>query len=132
MTSKWSVAGAATNDHQPHLQARAILCRADDIISCPPGQGVSSSAAEDDRVLGFVASTATAIARVERSRRRAYDHTAKYEGYRRGGKGRELMQRGHFTRIIPTEIEKPHPPVYNPRPLRGPINDRNRAVSTAS
>ena len=33
--------------------------------------------------------------------------TAKYEVTGRGGKGRELLQRGQFTRIVPGEVENP-------------------------
>jgi DNA gyrase subunit A len=33
--------------------------------------------------------------------------TAKYEVTGRGGKGRELMQRGGFTRMIPVEVPMP-------------------------
>jgi DNA gyrase subunit A len=35
--------------------------------------------------------------------------TAKYEVTGRGGKGRELLQRGQFTRVIPNEVENPQP-----------------------
>ena len=35
--------------------------------------------------------------------------TAKYEVTGRGGKGRELLQRGQFTRIVPTVPEAPPP-----------------------
>jgi DNA gyrase subunit A len=35
--------------------------------------------------------------------------TAKYEVTGRGGKGRELLQRGEFTRIIASEVENPQP-----------------------
>ena len=33
--------------------------------------------------------------------------TAKYEVTGRGGKGRELMQRGGFTRMVPSEVPLP-------------------------
>jgi DNA gyrase subunit A len=33
--------------------------------------------------------------------------TAKYEVTGRGGKGRELLQRGQFTRVVPEPIEAP-------------------------
>ena len=33
--------------------------------------------------------------------------TTKYEVTGRGGKGRELMQRGGFTRVIPGEVAAP-------------------------
>ena len=35
--------------------------------------------------------------------------TAKYEVTGRGGRGRELLQRGQFTRVIPSEVENPPP-----------------------
>ena len=35
--------------------------------------------------------------------------TTKYEVTGRGGKGRELLQRGQFTRVIPNEVENPPP-----------------------
>ena len=33
--------------------------------------------------------------------------TTKYEVTGRGGKGRELLQRGQFTRVIPQDVENP-------------------------
>jgi DNA gyrase subunit A len=35
--------------------------------------------------------------------------TTKYEVTGRGGKGRELLQRGQFTRVIPNDVENPQP-----------------------
>jgi hypothetical protein len=35
--------------------------------------------------------------------------TAKYEVTGRGGRGRELLQRGSFTRVVPPEPEAPLP-----------------------
>jgi DNA gyrase subunit A len=35
--------------------------------------------------------------------------TAKYEVTGRGGRGRELLQRGQFTRVIPGDVENPPP-----------------------
>jgi DNA gyrase subunit A len=35
--------------------------------------------------------------------------TTKYEVTGRGGKGRELLQRGQFIRVIPNEAETPPP-----------------------
>jgi DNA gyrase subunit A len=35
--------------------------------------------------------------------------TAKYEVTGRGGKGRELLQRGQFIRVVPPELENPQP-----------------------
>ena len=58
---------------------------------------------DEDRVLGFVASKGDRdLMNVETSRGAEQTvSTAKYEVTGRGGKGRELMQRGQFTRVIP-------------------------------
>jgi DNA gyrase subunit A len=102
---------AATQD------ARAILCRADEIsFLSGPGKGVIliKLQSNDDRVLGFVASTGERdLLRVETSRGAEQTiSTAKYEVTGRGGKGRELLQRGQFLRVIPNEISAP-PPLDN-------------------
>jgi len=62
-------------------------------------------------VLGFIASTGDRdLMRVETSRGGEQTiSTAKYEVTGRGGKGRELLQRGQFTRVIPNEIDNPQP-----------------------
>jgi DNA gyrase subunit A len=68
-----------------------------------PGKGVILiKVAERDRVLGFVASTGDRdLLTVETSRGAEQTvSTAKYETTGRGGKGRELMQRGQFTRVV--------------------------------
>ena len=95
-------------------QARAILCRADEInYLSGPGKGVIliKLTANEDRVLGFLASTGDRdIMRVETSRGAEQTiSTGKYEVTGRGGKGRELLQRGQFTRVIPNEIDNPQP-----------------------
>jgi DNA gyrase subunit A len=95
-------------------EARAILCRADEInYLSGPGKGVIliKLAADEDRVLGFLASTGDRdIMRVETSRGAEQTiSTGKYEVTGRGGRGRELLQRGQFTRVIPSEIENPQP-----------------------
>ena len=98
---------AATQD------ARAILCRADEVnYLSGPGKGVILiKLADKDRVLGFIASTGDRdIMRVETSRGAEQTiSTAKYEVTGRGGKGRELLQRGQFTRVIPQDVENPPP-----------------------
>ena len=99
---------AATHD------ARAILCRADEVnYLSGPGRGVIliKLASKDDRVLGFIASTGDRdLMRVETSRGGEQTiSTTKYEVTGRGGKGRELLQRGQFTRVIPNEVENPQP-----------------------
>jgi DNA gyrase subunit A len=55
-----------------------------------------------DRVIGFVASTGDRdLLTVETSRGAAQTiSTGKYEVTGRGGKGRELLQRGQFTRVV--------------------------------
>jgi DNA gyrase subunit A len=60
-------------------------------------------------VLGFVASTGDRdLVTVETSRGAEQTiSTAKYEVTGRGGKGRELMQRGQFTRIVPAIPDAP-------------------------
>ena len=94
--------------------ARALLCRADEVnYLSGPGKGVIliKLTGKDDRVLGFIASSGDRdLMRVETSRGGEQTiSTAKYEVTGRGGKGRELLQRGQFTRIIPNEIESPQP-----------------------
>jgi DNA gyrase subunit A len=95
-------------------EARGLLCRADEInYLSGPGKGVIliKLHADEDRVLGFIASRGDRdLLRVETSRGAEQTiSTAKYEVTGRGGKGRELLQRGQFTRIIPNEVENPQP-----------------------
>ena len=92
--------------------ARALLCRADEVnYLSGPGKGVIliKLTGDEDRVLGFIASSGDRdLLRVETSRGGEQTiSTAKYEVTGRGGKGRELLQRGQFTRIIPNDIETP-------------------------
>ena len=93
--------------------ARAILCRAEDVnYLFGPGKGVILiKLAGEDRVLGFIASRGDRdLMRVETSRGSEQTiSTAKYEITGRGGKGRELLQRGQFSRVIPTDVENPEP-----------------------
>ena len=94
-------------------QARAILCRADEVnYLSGPGKGVILiKLSDDDKVLGFIASTGDRdIMRVETTRGAEQTiSTTKYEVTGRGGKGRELLQRGQFTRVIPQDVENPPP-----------------------
>jgi DNA gyrase subunit A len=64
---------------------------------------------DDDRVLGLVASTGDRdLLTVETSRGAAQTiSTAKYGVTGRGGRGRELLQRGEFTRVLPATPELP-------------------------
>jgi hypothetical protein len=66
---------------------------------------------KQDRVLGFVASTGDRdLLTVETSRGAEQTiSTAKYEVTGRGGKGRELLQRGQFTRVLWPTPEAPQP-----------------------
>jgi len=93
-------------------QARGMLCKADEVnYLSGPGRGVIliKLRANEDRVLGFLASVGDRdILRVETSRGAEQTiSTTKYEVTGRGGKGRELLQRGQFTRIVPSEVENP-------------------------
>jgi DNA gyrase subunit A len=98
-------------------EARGILCKADEVnFLSGPGKGVLLiKLAKDDRVLGFIASTGDRdLLTVETSRGAEQTiSTAKYEVTGRGGKGRELLQRGQFTRVL-----WPAPPA--PAPLTTP------------
>jgi len=96
-------------------RARAILCKADEInFLSGPGRGVIliKLQKDDDRLLGFVASTGDRdLLTVETSRGAEQTiSTAKYEVTGRGGKGRELLQRGEFTRVLPGQVEMPQIP----------------------
>jgi DNA gyrase subunit A len=86
-------------------EARALLCKVDEVnFLSGPGRGVIliKLTSKEDRVLGFIASTGDRdLLTVETSRGAEQTiSTAKYEVTGRGGKGRELLQRGQFTRII--------------------------------
>ncbi len=93
-------------------EARAILCRADEVnFLSGPGRGVIliKLSSDADRVLGFLASTGDRdLMTVETSRGAEQTiSTTKYEVTGRGGKGRELLQRGQFTRVVQTAPEPP-------------------------
>jgi DNA gyrase subunit A len=93
-------------------QARAMLCKVGEInFLSGPGRGVIliKIKADEDRVLGFIASTGDRdLLTVETSRGAAQTvSTAKYEITGRGGRGRELLQRGQFTRILWAPPELP-------------------------
>ena len=86
-------------------QARAMLCRADEVnFLSGPGRGVILIKIDpaEDRVLGFIASVGERdLLLVETSRGAEQTvSTAKYEVTGRGGRGRELLQRGQFARVI--------------------------------
>ena len=70
-----------------------------------PGRGVILIKIDGakDRLLGFIASRGDRDLMVVETSRGAEQtiSTAKYDVTSRGGKGRELLQRGSFTRIVP-------------------------------
>jgi DNA gyrase subunit A len=92
--------------------ARAMLCKIEEInFLSGPGKGVILIKIDpkEDRVLGFLASTGDRdLMTVETSRGAEQTiSTTKYEVTSRGGKGRELLQRGHFTRIVTPDVSAP-------------------------
>ena len=91
--------------------ARGILCRADEVnYLSGPGKGVILiKLGDDDRVLGAIASSGDReLLTVETTRGAEQTiSTAKYEVTGRGGKGRELLQRGQFTRVLWPAPEAP-------------------------
>jgi DNA gyrase subunit A len=93
-------------------QARAMICKADEVNYLGgPGRGVIliKLQKQDDRVLGFIASTGDRdFITVETTRGAEQTiSTAKYEITGRGGKGRELLQRGEFVKVLPRTPELP-------------------------
>jgi DNA gyrase subunit A len=99
---------AATRD------ARAILTKADEVnFLSGPGRGVIliKLSTKDDRVLGFIASSGDRDLMTVETTRGAEQtiSTAKYEVTGRGGKGRELLQRGQFTKVVPVIPDAPEP-----------------------
>jgi DNA gyrase subunit A len=100
-------------------EGRGILARADDVnFLSGPGKGVLLiKLGTDDRVLGFIASSGDRdLLTVETTRGAEQTiSTAKYEVTGRGGKGRELLQRGGFSRIVWPAPEAP-PPLGPERP----------------
>ena len=93
-------------------EAHGMLTRVEEIsFLSGPGRGVILVKLQSgsDRVLGFIASTGDRdLLTVETSRGAEQTiSTAKYDVTGRGGKGRELMQRGQFTRVILPVPEAP-------------------------
>ena len=95
-------------------EARGMLCPVEEInYLAGPGKGVILiKLSDEDKVLGFIASTGDRdLLTVETTRGAEQTiSTTKYEVTGRGGRGRELLQRGGFTRVL-----WPTPPV--PQPL---------------
>jgi DNA gyrase subunit A len=92
-------------------EGRGILAKADEVnFLSGPGKGVLLiKLGDDDRVLGFIASTGDRdLLTVETTRGAEQTiSTGKYETTGRGGKGRELLQRGGFTKILWPAPEAP-------------------------
>src|SRR5437762_2163336 len=105
---------SATSASRTPREARAMLTKADAVnFLSGPGRGVIliKLTSDADRVLGFVASSGDRdLMTVETSRGAEQTiSTAKYEITGRGGKGRELLQRGQFTKIVWPVPEAPQP-----------------------
>ena len=94
-------------------EARAVLTKADEVnFLSGPGRGVILiKLGEGDRVLGFIASKGDRDLMTVETTRGAEQtiSTTKYEVTGRGGKGRELLQRGQFTRVIFPLPDAPQP-----------------------
>jgi DNA gyrase subunit A len=89
--------------------ARALLTTADEVnFLSGPGRGVILIKVNfpDDKVIGAMVSKGDRdLMTVETSRGAEQTiSTAKYEVTGRGGKGRELLQRGQFVRVLPGEV----------------------------
>ena len=95
-------------------EARGMLCAVEEInYLAGPGKGVILiKLSDEDKVLGFIASTGDRdLLTVETTRGAEQTiSTTKYEVTGRGGRGRELLQRGGFARVL-----WPTPPA--PQPL---------------
>ncbi len=97
---------AATGD------AHAMLCRANEVnFLSGPGRGVILIKVKfpDDKVIGAIVSTGDRDLMTMETSRGAEQtiSTAKYDVTGRGGKGRELLQRGQFVRMLPSEVTVP-------------------------
>jgi DNA gyrase subunit A len=92
---------------------RGILAKAEEMnFLSGPGKGVLLiKLGKDDRVIGFIASSGDRdLLTVETTRGGEQTiSTAKYEVTSRGGKGRELLQRGGFARVLWSQPEAPAP-----------------------
>ena len=89
-----------------------MLCEVGEInFLSGPGKGVMLIKLRkgQDQVLGFIASHGDReLLTVETNRGASQTiSTAKYEVVGRGGKGRELLQRGQFIRVVPPPVDVP-------------------------
>ena len=92
--------------------ARALLTKAEEVnFLSGPGRGVILIKIDfpEDKVIGAIVSSGDRdLLTVETTRGGAQTiSTTKYEVTGRGGKGRELMQRGGFTKVVPAEVVVP-------------------------
>jgi DNA gyrase subunit A len=90
-------------------EARALICKADEVnFLSGSGRGVILIKLKfpEDKVIGAITSSGDRdLMTVETSRGAEQTiSTAKYEMTGRGGKGRELLQRGQFVRVVPGEV----------------------------
>ena len=92
-------------------EARAMLCSVEEVnFLSGPGRGVILIKLNDeDRVIGAIVSRGDRdLMTVETSRGAEQTiSTGKYEVTGRGGKGRELMQRAQFVRMLPQDVALP-------------------------
>ena len=95
-------------------EARALLTKVDEVnFLSGPGRGVILIKIDsgEDRVLGFIASRGDRdLLTVETTRGAEQTvSTGKYDVTGRGGKGRELLQRGQFTKVVWPLPDAPQP-----------------------
>jgi DNA gyrase/topoisomerase IV subunit A len=92
--------------------ARALICKANEVnFLSGPGRGVILIKVKfpDDNVIGAMVSSGDRDLMTVETNRGAEQtiSTAKYEITGRGGKGRELLQRGNFVRVLTSEVTIP-------------------------
>jgi len=94
-------------------EGRGLLCKADEVnFLSGPGKGVLLiKLGKEDRVIGAIASSGDRdLLTVETTRGAEQTiSTAKYGVTGRGGKGRELLQRGGFAKVLWPTPEAPPP-----------------------
>ena len=90
-----------------------MICPAETVnFLSGPGKGVRLiKLGQDDRLLGFHASTGDRDLMVVETNRGAEENisTGRYEPTGRGGRGREIKKQGHFVRVVPREVAPPDP-----------------------